>query len=154
MEKKLPYADKLVAMLTKISGMTSVCLNINTEKTNRILGPTCQTLWGSPYITDFIGSVKYQISPLSFYQVNPAQTKVLYDKALEYAELTGTETVWDMYCGIGTISLFLAKKAKQVFGVEIVPQAILDAKKNADLNDIKNVEFFYRKGRRNCTCHL
>lgn len=143
--KKLPYADELVAMLTKISGMTSVCLNINTEKTNRILGPTCQTLWGSPYITDFIGSVKYQISPLSFYQINPAQTKVLYDKALEYAELTGTETVWDMYCGIGTISLFLAQKAKQVFGVEIVPQAILDAKKNADLNDIKNVEFFTGK---------
>lgn len=125
--------------------MTSICLNINTEKTNKILGPTCKTLWGSPYITDYIGNVKYRISPLSFYQVNPVQTKVLYEKALEYADLNGEETVWDMYCGIGTISLFLAQKAKQVYGVEIVPQAILDARKNAELNDIHNVEFFTGK---------
>ena len=143
--KKLPHADELISRLTKISGMTSICLNINTEKTNKILGPTCKTLWGSPYITDYIGNVKYQISPLSFYQVNPVQTKVLYEKALEYADLNGEETVWDMYCGIGTISLFLAQKAKQVYGVEIVPQAILDARKNAELNDIHNVEFFIGK---------
>ena len=143
--KKLPHADELISRLTKISGMTSICLNINTEKTNKILGPTCKTLWGSPYITDYIGNVKYRISPLSFYQVNPVQTKVLYEKALEYADLNGEETVWDMYCGIGTISLFLAQKAKQVYGVEIVPQAILDARKNAELNDIHNVEFFTGK---------
>lgn len=143
--KKLPHADELISHLTKISGMTSICLNINTEKTNKILGPTCKTLWGSPYITDYIGNVKYRISPLSFYQVNPVQTKVLYEKALEYADLNGEETVWDMYCGIGTISLFLAQKAKQVYGVEIVPQAILDARKNAELNDIHNVEFFTGK---------
>lgn len=143
--KKLPHADELISRLTKISGMTSICLNINTEKTNKILGPTCKTLWGSPYITDYIGNVKYRISHLSFYQVNPVQTKVLYEKALEYADLNGEETVWDMYCGIGTISLFLAQKAKQVYGVEIVPQAILDARKNAELNNIHNVEFFTGK---------
>lgn len=131
--EKLPHADELISRLTKISGMTSICLNINTEKTNKILGPTCKTLWGSPYITDYIGNVKYRISPLSFYQVNPVQTKVLYEKALEYADLNGEETVWDMYCGIGTISLFLAQKAKQVYGVEIVPQAILDARKMRNL---------------------
>ncbi len=142
---KLPFADKLINALTPISGMTSVCININTDRTNKILGDTCKTLWGKPYITDYIGDIKYRISPLSFYQVNPAQTKVLYNKALEYANLTGNETVWDMYCGIGTISLFLAKNAKQVYGVEIVPDAISDAKKNAEINGISNVEFFTGK---------
>lgn len=142
---ELPYSQKLIDALRDIEGMTSICININQEKTNRILGDKCITLWGRDYIIDHIGEIKYQISPLSFFQVNPVQTKVLYEKALEYADLKGGETVWDLYCGIGTISLFLAQKAKQVYGVEIVPQAIEDAKKNAELNDIKNVEFFVGK---------
>lgn len=142
---RLPHSDELVAELSQIDGMTSICLNINTENTNRILGDACVTLWGQPYITDYIGDIRYQISPLSFYQVNPAQTNVLYGKALEYAALTGDETVWDMYCGIGTISLFLARQAKQVYGVEIVPQAIKDAEKNAAINGITNAYFFTGK---------
>ena len=122
--------------------LTSLCLNINTEKTNVILGKKVVPLYGETYITDFIGSIKYQISPLSFYQVNPVQTRLLYEQALAYADLKGGEIVWDLYCGIGTISLFLAQKAKQVYGVEIVPQAIDDARKNAELNKIINAEFF------------
>ncbi len=141
----LPKADKLVAKLSAVPGMTSICININTEKTNKILGDTCKTLWGQDYITDYIGDVKYQISPLSFYQVNPVQTKVLYEKALEYADLQGNEVVWDLYCGIGTISLFLAQKAKHVHGVEIVPQAIADAKQNAQLNGLENTTFYVGK---------
>ena len=129
----------------EIDGMTSICLNVNMENTNRILGDKCITLWGQSYITDYIGDIKYQISPLSFYQVNPVQTNVLYNKALEYADLSGDETVWDMYCGIGTISLFLAQKAKKVYGVEIVPQAIDDARHNAEINGITNAEFFVGK---------
>ena len=125
--------------------LQSVSMNINREKTNRILGNTCRTLWGNPYITDYIGEVQFRISPMSFYQVNPVQTKVLYDKAVAYADLTGNEIVWDMYCGIGTISLCLAQKAKKVYGVEIVPQAIEDAKQNAKLNGLENTEFFCGK---------
>lgn len=143
--KKLPKQEKFIAALTEIPGMTSISVNRNEKDTNVIMGEKTITIWGSDYITDYIGDIKYQISPQSFYQVNPAQTKVLYEKALEYAGLTGTETVWDLYCGIGTISLFLAQKAKKVFGVEIVPQAIADAKKNAALNDITNVDFFVGK---------
>lgn len=143
--EKLPYADKWVDILRKIPGMTSISININRERTNRILGDFCKTLWGQDYITDYIGQVKYQISPLSFYQVNPVQTQKLYRKALEYAKLTGKETVWDLYCGIGTISLFLAKNAAKVYGVEIVPQAIMDAGNNARINGIKNVNFFTGK---------
>ena len=143
--KKIPYVEELIKRLEKIEGMTSICLNINKEDTNKILGDTCVTLWGRGYIEDYIGDVKYQISPLSFYQVNPVQTKVLYEKALEYARLTGEETVWDLYCGIGTISLFLAQKAKHVYGVEIVPQAIEDARRNASLNGMENVTFFVGK---------
>ena len=109
------------------------------------MGPKVCPLWGQTYITDYIGNVKYQISPLSFYQVNPVQTEVLYGTALEYAGLTGNETVWDVYCGIGTISLFLAQKAQKVYGVEIVPQAIEDAKHNAEINEITNAEFFVGK---------
>ena len=120
----------------------TIIANINKEKTNRILGDHCETLWGKPYIEDYIGDIKYQISPLSFFQVNPVQTTKLYQTALEYADLKGDEIVWDLYCGIGTISLFLAQKAKQVYGVEIVPQAIEDAKKNAALNQMSNAEFF------------
>lgn len=122
--------------------LKGVCLNVNREKTNVILGTEVIPVWGDTYITDYIGDVSFRISPLSFYQVNPKQTKVLYEKALEFAGLTGDEIVWDLYCGIGTISLFLAKKAKQVYGVEIVPQAIEDAKQNAIRNEITNAEFF------------
>lgn len=122
--------------------LKGVCLNVNREKTNVILGNEIIPVWGDTYITDYIGEVSFRISPLSFYQVNPKQTKVLYEKALEFAGLTGNEIVWDLYCGIGTISLFLAKKAKQVYGVEIVPQAIEDAKQNAIRNKITNAEFF------------
>ena len=125
--------------------LTGVSININRDKTNRILGDTCKTLWGQGYISDYIGDIRFKISPLSFYQVNPVQTKVLYDKAVSYAGLTGNETVWDMYCGIGTISLCLAKHAKRVFGVEIVPQAIEDAKENARINNITNATFFCGK---------
>ena len=122
--------------------LKSVCLNINREKTNVILGDTVLPLFGETYITDYIGDISYRISPLSFYQVNPTQTKVLYDTALAFADLHGDEIVWDLYCGIGTISLFLAKQAKQVYGVEIIPQAIQDAKENAVRNKITNAEFF------------
>ena len=125
--------------------MTSITCSINREKTKVIMGTKIQLLWGQMYITDYIGEVKFQISPLSFYQVNPVQTEVLYGTALEYAGLTGHETVWDLYCGIGTISLFLAQKAEQVYGVEIVPQAIDDAKKNAEINALTNAEFFVGK---------
>lgn len=125
--------------------ITSLVININKEDTNVILGKECVTLYGKPYIEDYIGDIKFQISPLSFFQVNPRQTEVLYNKALEFADLKGNESVWDMYCGIGTISLFLAKKAGQVYGVEIVPQAIEDAKNNAKINNITNAEFFVGK---------
>lgn len=141
----LPHSEELVQRLLAIDGMTSICLNINENNTNRILGDKCVTLWGSDYIVDYIGDIKYQISPLSFYQVNPVQTKVLYEKALEYANLKGNELVWDLYCGIGTISLFLSQKAKKVYGVEIVEQAIDDARNNAKINNIDNVEFFVGK---------
>lgn len=143
--RKIPNAAGLVEKLKDISGMTSITLNVNTKRNNVILGNEILPLWGKEFITDYIGEVKYQISPLSFYQVNPVQTEKLYGTALEYAGLTGKETVWDLYCGIGTISLFLAQKAKKVYGVEIVPAAIEDARKNAELNGIKNAEFFVGK---------
>lgn len=141
----LKNADRLVESLTQIPGMTSVMVNFNTEKTNVILGNTSEVLWGQAYIEDYIADVNYQISPQSFFQVNPMQTEKLYAKALEYAQLTGNETVWDLYCGIGTISLFLAKNARKVYGVEIVPQAIEDARNNAKRNGIDNAEFFVGK---------
>ena len=128
-----------------IRGMTSISYSVNQEKTNVIMGKEIVNLYGPGFITDYIGNLKYQISPLSFYQVNPVQTERLYGTALEYAGLTGNETVWDLYCGIGTISLFLAQKAKKVYGVEIVPQAIEDARRNAEINGIKNAEFFVGK---------
>ena len=142
---RLPASEHLIEELRKIPGMTSITMNVNRERTNVILGREVKLLWGQTYITDTIGNVKYQISPLSFYQVNPLQTEKLYGKALEYAGLNGGETVWDLYCGIGTISLFLAQKAKQVYGVEIVPAAIEDARRNAALNGIKNAEFYVGK---------
>lgn len=143
--KKLPHSEKLVEKLCQLDGMTSITYSINTDKTNVILGKELVNLYGPGYITDYIGDVKYRISPLSFYQVNPVQTEKLYGTALEYAGLTGGEVVWDLYCGIGTISLFLAQKAKKVYGVEIVPQAIDDARENAKLNGLDNVEFFVGK---------
>ena len=143
--KKLPGEASLVEQLSKFPGMTSISLSINEEKTNVIMGREIRNLYGPGYISDYIGTVRYQISPLSFYQVNPVQTEKLYQTALEYAGLTGNETVWDLYCGIGTISLFLAQKAKKVYGVEIVPQAIEDARTNARINGISNVEFFVGK---------
>lgn len=141
----LPHSDKLVDKLTQIDGMTSITYSVNCENTNVIMGKEIGVLWGQGYITDYIGDIKYQISPLSFFQVNPVQTEKLYSLALEYADLQGEETVWDLYCGIGTISLFLAQKAEKVYGVEIVPQAIDDARNNAKINGIENAEFFVGK---------
>ena len=143
----LPHSDKLVESLctTLGSDLKSVSININKKNTNVILGEKTVTLYGNGYIEDYIGDVKFRISPQSFYQVNPVQTKKLYSKALEYAALTGEETVWDMYCGIGTISLFLAKSAKFVYGVEIVDAAIQNAIENAKINNIENVKFFVGK---------
>ena len=143
--KKLPKVERLIEKLIQIEGMTSITISPNTRRDNVIMGDSYEILWGQGYITDYIGNVKYQISPLSFYQVNPVQTEKLYGLALEYADLKGDETVWDLYCGIGTISLFLAQKAKRVYGVEIVPQAIEDAKENAKINAIDNAEFFVGK---------
>ena len=141
----LPHQRELVEKLCEIPGMTSISLNMNKKRSNVILGDKVKTIWGEDYITDKIGDISYEISPLSFFQVNPKQTRKLYSKALEYADLHGEETVWDLYCGIGTISLFLAQKAKFVRGVEIVPAAIEDAKRNAQINHIENVEFFVGK---------
>ena len=141
----LPHQRELVEKLCEIPGMTSISLNMNKKRSNVILGDKVKTIWGEDYITDKIGDISYEISPLSFFQVNPKQTWKLYSKALEYADLHGEETVWDLYCGIGTISLFLAQKAKFVRGVEIVPAAIEDAKRNAQINHIENVEFFVGK---------
>ena len=142
---KLPKEEQLVKSLCEIPGMTSITINVNKKHSNVILGEEIRLLWGQEYITDRIGDISYQISPLSFYQVNPMQTQKLYAKALEYADLHGEETVWDLYCGIGTISLFLAQKAKFVRGVEIVPAAIENAKENAKLNGLENTEFFVGK---------
>ena len=149
--------DTLCERLSKIDGMTSISYNINKENTNVILGKKTVCIWGRPYIEDTIHllsypdftpqgtGITYQISPQSFYQVNPKQTEKLYSTALEFAGLTGKESVWDLYCGIGTISLFLSQRAKKVYGVEIVPQAIDDAKNNAKINGITNAEFFVGK---------
>ncbi|GAA0794466.1 23S rRNA (uracil(1939)-C(5))-methyltransferase RlmD [Faecalicatena orotica] len=143
--KKLPHGEELIEELVKIDGMTSISISSNMKNTNVIMGDSYEVLWGQGYITDYIGNIKYQISPLSFYQVNPVQTEKLYGLALEYAGLKGYETVWDLYCGIGTISLFLAQGAKRVYGVEIVPQAIDDARNNARINGIENAEFYVGK---------
>ena len=142
---KIPKEEQFVKSLCEIPGMTSITINVNKKHSNVILGEEIRLLWGQEYITDRIGDISYQISPLSFYQVNPMQTQKLYAKALEYADLHGEETVWDLYCGIGTISLFLAQKAKFVRGVEIVPAAIENAKENAKLNGLENTEFFVGK---------
>ncbi|MGI6072574.1 MAG: 23S rRNA (uracil(1939)-C(5))-methyltransferase RlmD [Lachnospiraceae bacterium] len=130
------------ALTEKIPKINSICLNINKKNTNVILGSKIICLHGNDYIEDKIGELTFRISPLSFFQTNSMQARKLYDKALEYAGLTGEETVWDLYCGIGAISLFLAQRAKKVYGVEIVPAAIDNAACNARLNDITNAEFF------------
>lgn len=134
--------SELAKKLSEVEGMASITLNYNCGRTNVILGDRCQVVWGSQYIEDYIGGVRYRISPLSFYQVNPVQTKRMYEKVLEFAQLTGSETVWDLYCGIGTISLFLAGHARVVYGVESVLQAVEDARCNAVLNGLENVWFF------------
>ncbi len=140
--RELPHGRRLAERLMEIGGMTSVSCNVNRQRTNVILGSQMIHLAGEECITDRIGGLTYRISPQSFYQVNPVQTEKLYGKALEFACLTGRETVWDLYCGIGTISLFLAREAGQVYGVEVVPAAVKNARENAALNHIANVEFF------------
>lgn len=143
--EKLPHLEELLALLKKIDGFKTLSINVNKTTGNTILSPDTRVVYGPGYIEDFIGDVRFRISPNSFFQVNPVQTKVLYGKALEFAGLTGSENVWDLYCGIGTISLFLAQKARKVYGVEIVPQAIVDAKANAVLNGFDNTEFYVGK---------
>ena len=157
-QRKLPAQQKLLDKLLTIPNMTSVSLNINTERTNVILGQEIRLIWGKATIKDTIHvcdadnnfertgrGITYAISPVSFYQVNPVQTEKLYSLALSFAELIGQETVWDLYCGIGTISLFLAEKAKKVYGVEVIPQAVENARENAVSNGIFNAEFFVGK---------
>ena len=146
--KSLPHSEVLIERLKVLNvfekdnkRIISVCTSTNTDATNVILGDNFKVIFGQEYITDMIGDLSFRISPLSFYQVNPVQTRKLYDKALEYAGLTGGETVWDLYCGIGTISLFLAKAAGRVYGVEVVPEAIEDARENARINRINNAQF-------------
>ncbi len=141
--EKLPFVEELVNDLREsVSGLCGVLQNINDRKTNVVLGRKFKTLWGVDYIIDSIGGCKFKISPLSFYQVNNAQTEVLYSKAAEFAGLTGKEVVWDLYCGIGTIGQFLARDAKKIVGIEVVEQAIENAKENARLNSIENAEYF------------
>ena len=152
--KKLPLEDRLVEKLLGIAfseengrkkQIASISVSVNTENTNVIMGKEIRVLWGKERIQDQLGEIQFSISPLSFYQVNPLQTEKLYGLAVEYAGLTGKETVWDLYCGIGTISLFMAQQAKQVYGVEIIPQAIEDARENARCNGITNAEFYVGK---------
>lgn len=140
--KSLPHAEELVKRLQSMEGFAGLLLNVNQERTNVILGGEMKLLWGTAYIEDYIGKLRYRISAQSFYQVNPVQTVRLYETAFSFAELEGSETVWDLYCGIGTISLFLATQSSKVIGVEIVPEAIENARQNARLNGIENVEFY------------
>ena len=149
----IPAQDKLILALCKVEGMTSISVSLNDKNTNVIMGDRIVNLWGRETIRDVVHmlnvdngtDITFEISPLSFYQVNPLQMEKLYSIALQYAELTGKEDVWDLYCGIGTISLFLAKSARRVIGVEIIPEAIEDAKRNARNNGIDNATFFVGK---------
>ncbi len=144
--RKLPNLKELAAVLEEnIPGFKTLVVNVNTQKTNVILGKENIVAYGDGMIRDYIGELVFEISPLSFFQVNPVQTEVLYNKALEYANLGENDTVFDIYCGIGTISLFLAQKAKKVYGIEIVEDAIKDAKRNAKINNMDNVEFYVGK---------
>ena len=141
--EKIKNIDELIKMLTeKVSGISGIIQNINDKKTNVVLGKKFNTLWGDDYIIDSLGDVKFKISPRSFYQVNKKQTEVLYSIAREFAGLTGKETVWDLYCGIGTIGQFMAKDAKKIVGIEVVPEAIENAKENAKINNIQNAEYY------------
>jgi 23S rRNA (uracil1939-C5)-methyltransferase len=145
-DREIPYKDELINGLNKeVVNLKCIVQNINSKDTNLVLGDECTTLWGEDHISDYIGKYKFNISPLSFFQVNPIQTKILYDKALEYANLSGDEVVFDAYCGTGTITLFLSKNAKKVYGVEISEQAIENAKINAKQNKITNSEFYVGK---------
>ena len=141
--KKIEKENELVEyLISKYPEIKTIVKNINSKNTNVILGSENEILFGKGYIYDYLGEYKFKISPMSFYQVNQIQTEKLYSKAVEYAELTGSETVFDLYCGIGTIGIFASKNVKQLYGIETVPQAIEDAKENAKLNNIKNAEFF------------
>ncbi|HIV16572.1 MAG TPA: 23S rRNA (uracil(1939)-C(5))-methyltransferase RlmD [Candidatus Alectryocaccobium stercorigallinarum] len=140
--KKLPFADKLLEKMSAHKEITGISYCVNTRRDNVILGDKVVSIFGREYIEDMIGDIRYHISPLSFYQVNPEQTKKLYDKAVEFASLSGSETIIDLYCGIGTIGLYAARNAKKVYGIEIIPQAIEDAKENAKLNGLENAEFY------------
>lgn len=142
----------LLESLQALPGMTSICFSPNQSSGNVILGTSYEVLYGKETISDTILGVAYEISPLSFFQVNPIQTEKLYQTALDFAALSGKETVWDLYCGIGTMSLLFAKQAKHVIGVEIVPQAVRDAEKNAERNNIQNAEFFAGKAEEVAEC--
>lgn len=145
-KENVKHIDEFISLIKdNIEGIKSIILNVNKENTNVILGEKCINLWGEDTITDYIDDFKFNISPLSFFQVNPVQTEKLYSKALEYAELTGEETVFDAYCGTGTITLFLSQKAKKVYGVEIIEPAIINARENAKINNVNNAEFFVGK---------
>jgi 23S rRNA (uracil1939-C5)-methyltransferase len=145
-DKEIPNREELITELSKeVSSLKSVIQNINSKDTSLVLGDRCITLWGKDYISDYIGKYKFNISPLSFFQINPSQTEILYNKALEYSDLSGSETVFDAYCGAGTITLFLSQKAKKVYGVEIVEQAIENARINAKINEVNNSEFYVGK---------
>ncbi|MBR4670282.1 MAG: 23S rRNA (uracil(1939)-C(5))-methyltransferase RlmD [Butyrivibrio sp.] len=135
----------LIEKLLKVKGMSSISVSINTEKTNVIMGLEIHTIYGKDTIRDTLCGLEFEISPLSFFQVNPIQTKKLYEQAIEYADLSGKETVWDLYCGIGTITLSMAKAAGRVYGIEVIPEAIEDAKRNAERNGIGNAEFYCGK---------
>ena len=141
-KKQLKHIDKLVDDLKTIEGMTSIIVNTNTDKTNKILGLRCETVWGQDYIEDYIGNIKYQIGPLSFYQVNPEQTEKLYSKAVSCAELKKGDKVIDAYCGTGTIGLIAAKSGADVAGVELNAEAVKDAVSNAKLNKLDNIRFY------------
>ena len=138
-EREAEFVEHITSKYPRIK---TIVLNYNMKNTNVILGSENKTIFGPGYIYDILGDYKFKISPLSFYQVNPTQTEVLYNKALEYAELTGNETILDLYCGIGTIGIFASKKAKKVFGIEIIENAVKDANENAKINNVKNAEFF------------
>lgn len=140
--RDLPHKDEFVGLVREqVPGVTSICQNVNTERSSLVFGEETVVLWGEEVIYDRIGDIEFAISARSFFQVNPLQTEKLYRTAVKYAALTGEETVVDAYCGIGTITLFLAQHARRVYGVEIVPEAIEDARRNASLNGIANVDF-------------
>lgn len=141
-----PHEKEFIDFITtRNSNVKTIVKNLNDKNTNVILGRKNETIFGDGYIFDYLGDKKFKISPLSFYQVNPVQTVKLYSKAVEYANLTGNETIFDLYCGVGTIGIFTSDKAKKLYGIEVIENAIKDARENAKLNGIDNSEFFVRK---------